>query len=161
MPKTIVFFHKLNPKAQVPSYMSVGAAGCDAMACLEAGLEVPVGGRVAVPTGLSIEIPPGFEVQVRPRSGLAWKKGLTVVNAPGTIDSDYRGEVKVLLINLGAEPVRIEPGDRIAQWVLQRVEQIDWQEAPQLSETVRGAGGFGSTGVEKTPPSVAGKENIL
>ncbi len=151
MEKIIVFFRKLDPKAQVPNYMSAGAAGCDAMACLDAALEVPVGGRVAVSTGLSIEIPVGYEVQVRPRSGLAWKKGLTVVNAPGTIDSDYRGEVKILLVNLGQEPVRIEPGDRIAQLVLQRVQQIDWHEATQLSETVRGAGGFGSTGIENHP----------
>ena len=108
---------------------------------------VKPGERVAVPTGLSVEIPEGYEIQVRPRSGLAFKKGLTVVNAPGTIDSDYRGEVKVLLINLGNEAVEILNQDRIAQLVLQKVEQILWQEAQELTSTERGIGGFGSTGV--------------
>lgn len=143
-----VRYTKLNPAAQVPAYMSSGAAGCDAIACLEQPLEIAPLQRVAVSTGLSMEIPEGYEVQVRPRSGLSYKKGLTVVNAPGTIDSDYRGELKVLLVNLGAETVRIEPGDRIAQLVIQRSLQIDWQEADTLSETARGIGGFGSTGVE-------------
>src|SRR4051812_6627014 len=117
MEKVVVRFRKLSPNAQVPVYMSAGASGCDAIACLETPLEIAVGARAAVSTGLSIEIPQGYEVQVRPRSGMAWKKGLTVVNAPGTIDSDYRGEVKVLVINLGQEPVRIESGERIAQFV--------------------------------------------
>jgi dUTP pyrophosphatase len=138
---------KLNPAAQVPRYMSSGAAGCDVMALLEKALTVAPGKRVAVPTGLAFEIPDGYEVQVRPRSGAAFKQGLTVVNAPGTIDSDYRGEVKVLLINLGEEAVTIAPGDRIAQLVLQRVEQITWRETAALGETTRGAGGFGSTGI--------------
>ncbi len=145
-----VRYTKLHPSAQVPAYMSSGASGCDALACLEQTLEVAPLQRVAVSTGLSMEIPQGFEVQVRPRSGLAWKKGLTVVNAPGTIDSDYRGELKVLLVNLGNEAVRIEPGDRIAQLVLQRALQIDWQQADALSDTARGVGGFGSTGVESS-----------
>ena len=98
----------------------------------------------------SVEIPEGYEVQVRPRSGLAFKKGLTVVNAPGTIDSDYRGEVKILVINLGKEAVEIAPQDRIAQWVIQKVDQMEWVEVDGLAETARGAGGFGSTGVANT-----------
>lgn len=147
MGKIKVQLKKLHPAAQVPAYMSLGAAGCDAFACLEAPLEIAPSTRAAVPTGLSMAIPEGYEIQVRPRSGLAWKKGLTVVNAPGTIDSDYRGELKVLLINLGNESVVLQPGDRVAQLVLQRVDQIDWEEAAELSDTVRGVGGFGSTGV--------------
>jgi dUTP pyrophosphatase len=142
-----VRFRKLNPAAQVPEYMSAGAAGCDVFACLSEPLDLVPGERAAVPSGLSMEIPLGYEVQVRPRSGLAFKKGLTVVNAPGTIDSDYRGEVKILLINLARETVTLSPGDRIAQLVLQKVDQIDWIEASSLSETERGAAGFGSTGV--------------
>src|SRR5688572_23937802 len=105
---------KLHPLAQVPRYMSAGAAGCDVTACLEEPRVLGPSARDAIPTGLAVEIPAGFEIQVRPRSGLAFKQGLTVVNAPGTIDSDYRGEVKVLVINLGREPVTIQPGDRIA-----------------------------------------------
>ncbi len=141
---------KLNKQALIPSYMSMGAAGCDAHACLEASLVIKPGERFAVPTGLSVEIPEGYEIQVRPRSGLAFKKGLTVVNAPGTIDSDYRGEVKVLVINLGNENVEIASQDRIAQLVLQKVDQIQWQEVESLNATERGAGGFGSTGVTAT-----------
>jgi len=94
---------KLDPKAEIPKYMSQGASGCDAVACLKEPLKISSGERVAVPTGLVVEIPRGYEIQVRPRSGMAYKKGITVVNAPGTIDSDYRGEVKILLVNLGAE----------------------------------------------------------
>jgi len=142
-----VRFKKLHPNAQVPQYQTSGAAGCDSIACLEAPIEILPGARAAIPTGLAVAIPFGYEIQVRPRSGLAWKKGLTVVNAPGTIDSDYRGEVKILVINLGAEPVQIAPGDRIAQLVLQKVDQIEWQETESLDDTHRGVGGFGSTGV--------------
>jgi dUTP pyrophosphatase len=127
--------------------MSSGAAGCDVFAFLEGPLEIAPLGRVAVPTGLSVEIPPGYEIQVRPRSGLAWKQGLTVVNAPGTIDSDYRGEVRVLLVNLGTEKAILQPGDRVAQLVLQKVDQIEWVDAEALAESARGLGGFGSTGV--------------
>jgi dUTP pyrophosphatase len=126
--------------------MSAGASGCDITACLDSPLFIAPGKRIAVPTGLKFEIPQGFEVQVRPRSGFAYKRGLTVINAPGTIDSDYRGEVMVLVINLGEEPVTIEPGDRIAQLVLQRVERIEWVESDELSVSERAAGGFGSTG---------------
>ena len=137
---------KMNPKAIIPQYMSEGASGCDVSACLEAAMVVRPNERVMIPTGLAFQIPKGYEVQVRPRSGLSFKKGLTVVNAPGTIDSDYRGEVKILAINLGAEKVEIEPGMRVAQLVLQKVEQIKFQEAEKLSSSEREAGGFGSTG---------------
>ena len=107
-------------------------------------------GRAAVPTGLVFAIPQGFEGQIRPRSGLALKNGVSVLNAPGTIDSDYRGEVKVLLINLGTEEVTISRGDRIAQMVIAPVSQASWNPVESLDETQRGAGGFGSTGVKKT-----------
>jgi len=137
---------KLSPQAEIPVYMTSGSAGCDVKACLKSNLTIAPGARVAVPTGLAFGIPEGFEIQVRPRSGLAIKKGLTVVNAPGTIDCDYRGEVMVLLVNLGQEPVEVQHGDRIAQLVLQKVNQIDWKAVAELSETQRGSGGFGSTG---------------
>lgn len=145
MPK--VKFRRLHSKAIVPQYMTAGSAGCDVTACLDQAQTVRPGERVALSTGLAFEIPPGFEIQVRPRSGLAFKKGLTVINAPGTIDSDYRGEVKILMVNLGQEGVEVLPGDRIAQLILQRVETIEWQEAVDLGVTERAAGGFGSTGV--------------
>ncbi len=138
---------KSKKNAQLPVYMTPGAAGCDVCACLDNPMLVEKGQRVMVPTGLIMEIPLGYEVQVRPRSGLAFKKGLTVVNAPGTIDSDFRGEVMVLLINLGEAPVEIQHGERVAQLVLNRVEQMSWSEVDKTSETARGAGGFGSTGV--------------
>ncbi len=141
---------KVKSQAVIPQYMTIGSAGCDVMACLDAAMIVEPGKRVAVPTGLRFEIPMGYEIQVRPRSGLSFKRGLTVVNAPGTIDSDFRGEVMVLLINLGDAPVMIEPGDRIAQLVLNEVRQIAWEEVTVVSETARGEGGFGSTGVKKT-----------
>ncbi len=138
---------KLNDQAIVPKYMSEGASGCDVMACLASPLEILPGDRAAVPTGLAFEIPEGFEIQVRPRSGLSFKQGLTVINAPGTIDSDYRGEVKVLMVNLGKDPVVVNPSDRIAQLVVQQVERIEWQEATELASSVRAEGGFGSTGL--------------
>ena len=143
---TTVRVTKTRPKAQVPQYMTAGASGCDVTACLEETLDIAPGARVAIPTGLKFEIPEGYEVQVRPRSGFAFKRGLTVVNAPGTIDSDYRGEVMVLAINLGQETVPVAHGDRVAQLVLQRVERIEWVEASSLSESTRAEGGFGSTG---------------
>ena len=138
---------RLRERAQVPSYMSVGAAGCDICACVDDTILISPMERKAIPTGLALAIPPGYEIQVRPRSGLSFKKGLTVVNAPGTIDSDYRGEVMVLVVNLGSEAIEIKHGERIAQLVLQRVDQIQWVEVMELSNTERGAGGFGSTGV--------------
>jgi len=127
-----------------PDYATQGSAGADVRAARDE--TISPGQRAAVPTGLVFEIPPGFEIQVRPRSGLAYRRGLTVVNAPGTIDSDYRGEVKVLLINLGSEDFQIRRGDRIAQLVLSPVIKADFQEVRELASSERGAGGFGSTG---------------
>ncbi len=131
----------------MPSYETEGSAGMDVAACLTESLTILPGKIVLVPTGFALAIPPGFEIQVRPRSGLAIKKGLTVVNAPGTIDSDYRGEVKVGLVNLGREEIVIERGDRIAQLVLAPVVQAEFKVVDKLDETKRGTGGFGHTGV--------------
>ena len=146
---TTVKITKLNSNALIPQYMTSGASGLDVCACLDHPIEIKPLERFAVPTGLCVEIPEGFEIQVRPRSGLSFKQGLTVVNAPGTIDSDYRGEIQVLVVNLGQEQVTIQSGDRIAQFVFQRVEQIEWVEssAESLSKTSRAEGGFGSTGM--------------
>lgn len=130
----------------LPEYKTAGAAGADLRAALEAPLRLEPGQRAAVPTGLRLEIPSGWEAQVRPRSGLALAKGITCLNTPGTIDSDYRGEVKVILINLGAEAVEIAPGERIAQMVLAPVARASFVEADAIGDTERGAGGFGSTG---------------
>ena len=137
----------------LPAYQSAGAAGLDLLAALQPGhtLVLEPGGRDLVPTGLVIGLPKGFEAQVRPRSGLALRQGVTVLNAPGTIDADYRGEVKVLLVNLGSEPFVIERGTRIAQLVLARVERLVWCEGVP-DATLRGEGGFGSTGVAGEPP---------
>ena len=128
----------------LPAYATNGAAGMDVLAVEDVTLAA--GARHAVATGLSVAIPKGYEIQVRPRSGLALKHGISVPNTPGTIDSDYRGELKVILINHGAEVFRIARGDRIAQLVLAPVTQAQWQEVAELDETERGAGGFGSTG---------------
>jgi dUTP pyrophosphatase len=130
----------------LPSYASTGAAGADLRAAVETDLVLAPGGRAAVPTGLILEIPVGWEGQVRPRSGLAIRHGLTVVNAPGTIDSDFRGELKVLLVNLGSEAVTIHRGDRVAQLVMASAPQAVFHETATLEATDRGAGGFGSTG---------------
>jgi dUTP pyrophosphatase len=143
---TKVRFQKLRPGALAPRYMSAGAAGLDLASAADAAITVAAGARVAVPTGLAFEIPPGFEGQVRPRSGLARKVGVTVANAPGTIDSDYRGEVQVLLVNLGDAPHVIQPGDRVAQLVIAPVTIAELEEVTSLTETARGAGGFGHTG---------------
>lgn len=130
----------------LPAYATDGAAGMDAVAAIDAPLLLAPGQRAAVPTGFAMAIPHGFEVQVRPRSGLAFNHGLTVANAPGTIDADYRGEVKVLLVNLGAEPVTITRGMRIAQLVPAAVSRARLTLVESLDETRRGSGGFGSTG---------------
>ena len=130
----------------LPAYQSAGAAGMDVMAALAEPVYLAPGARAAIPTGLSISVPAGYEAQIRPRSGLAFRHGLTVVNAPGTIDSDYRGEIKILLINLGDETIEISHGMRIAQMVIAPVIQASLQEGDSLSDTDRGAGGFGSTG---------------
>src|SRR5687768_775824 len=128
----------------LPAYASAGAAGMDVVAAED--VRIAPGARHAVATGLALAIPTGFEIQVRPRSGLALKHGISVPNTPGTIDSDYRGELKIILINLGAEPFAIARGDRIAQLVLAPVTQAAWEEVAELDDTARGAGGFGSTG---------------
>lgn len=129
-----------------PRYETPHSAGMDLRAHLPEGIDLAPGERALVPTGLRLQIPPGYEGQVRPRSGLALKRGLTVLNAPGTIDADYRGEVGVLLVNLSGEPQRIEPGERIAQLVVAPVTRASWHEVEELDESERGSGGFGSTG---------------
>jgi dUTP pyrophosphatase len=128
----------------LPRYMTSDAAGMDIYADLEAEVSIPPLGRALIPTGFAVALPQGYEAQVRPRSGLALRSGLTILNAPGTIDADYRDEVKVLLVNLGDRPVRIRRGDRIAQFVVAPVTRVQWQEVDQLDLTAR-AGGFGHT----------------
>ncbi len=137
-----------DPALPLPAYETAGAAGMDLRACLPGGgaRTLAPGERALIPTGLALAIPEGWEAQVRPRSGLAFRHGLTVANAPGTIDSDYRGELGVLLVNLGQAPVEIGHGDRIAQIVFAPVARAVWREAEVLPETRRGEGGFGSTG---------------
>jgi dUTP pyrophosphatase len=132
----------------LPSYQSAHAAGMDLLAAVPAdgALTIAPGARMLVPTGIAIALPPGSEGQIRPRSGVAVKQGLTVLNAPGTIDADYRGEVQVLLVNLGAESVKISRGMRIAQLVIAAVARVELREVATLDETPRGSGGFGSTG---------------
>ena len=130
----------------LPAYMSAGAAGADVVAAVADDLVLAPGARALVPTGFSIEVPAGFEVQVRPRSGLALKHGVTVLNTPGTIDSDYRGPVGVILVNLGTEPFVVRRGDRIAQLVVAAVVRAAFDEARELAASLRGDGGFGSTG---------------
>lgn len=130
----------------LPAYETGGAAGMDLRAAIEASVTLLPGERALVPTGLAIALPTGFEAQVRPRSGLALKHGITVLNAPGTIDEDYRGEVAVILVNHGREPFVVDPGARIAQIVFAPVTRAVWAEATSLDETTRGSGGYGSTG---------------
>jgi dUTP pyrophosphatase len=141
-----VKFTRLRPGALAPRYMSAGAAGLDLASAADGPVTLAPGERAAVPTGLAFEIPHGFEGQVRPRSGLARKHGIGLPNAPGTIDSDYRGEVLVLLVNLGSAPYVIQPGDRVAQLVIAPVTIAELEEVAELSETTRGDGGFGHTG---------------
>jgi len=131
----------------LPAYETAGAAGLDLRAHLHEAIELAPGEWRAIPTGLYLALPPGYEAQVRPRSGLALHHGITLLNSPGTIDADYRGEVQVVLINLGKQPFQIEPGMRIAQLVVAPVVQVEWQPVETLPETERGAGGFGHTGV--------------
>jgi dUTP pyrophosphatase len=131
----------------LPSYASAGAAGLDVRAAVSEGVEIAPGAIARIPTGLVVEIPAGFEFQMRPRSGLATRHGVTLANAPATIDSDYRGELQVALINHGPSPFAVARGDRIAQLVLARVPVVEWDEVAELTETARGAGGFGHTGV--------------
>ncbi len=146
----------MNPKVKVlnksgkelPKYESKNAAGLDVRAHLDSPIHILAGNTKLIPTGIFMEIPQGYECQVRPRSGLALKKGITVLNTPGTIDADYRGEVGVILINHSKETVTIADGDRVAQLVFNKIEQIIWEDETILSETQRGEGGFGSTGIK-------------
>jgi dUTP pyrophosphatase len=130
----------------LPEYQTPLSAGLDIRANLSESITLSPLERAMVPTGLFVELPEGYEMQIRPRSGLAAKHGITVLNSPGTIDADYRGEIKVILVNLSNTPFPIEPGERIAQMIVARYEQVEWQAVESLSETERGAGGFGSTG---------------
>jgi dUTP pyrophosphatase len=134
-------------KNNLPAYETVHSAGMDLRADLESPVRLNPMERKLIPTGLHIELPEGFEAQIRPRSGLAFKHGISIVNSPGTIDADYRGEIKVLLINLSSEPFEINTGDRIAQMIVAQHEKVNWQEVEVLNETSRGAGGYGHTGV--------------
>ncbi len=131
---------------ELPAYATLGSSGMDIRAFISETLVLQPSERVLVPTGLFVEIPLGYEIQIRPRSGLAIKQGITCLNTPGTIDADYRGEIKVILINLSKEPQTILPADRIAQMVVQKVEQVQWISVSELNESERGSGGFGSTG---------------
>ena len=132
----------------LPAYATKGAAGMDLLAAVSAPLSIPPGGRALIPTGFSIALPPGYELQIRPRSGLALKNGITLPNSPGTIDEDYRGEVGVIVLNMGDAAFEVTRGMRIAQAVLAPVVRVAWAEVAELDETARGAGGFGSTGTK-------------
>lgn len=150
MDQPVVYFKKL-PIAEdlpIPSYESAHAAGMDIRAALKEPLQLKPGMRSLVPTGLHMALPDGYEAQIRPRSGLAYKHGITLLNTPGTIDSDYRGELKVLMINLGDETFQIDHGDRIAQMIVAPVSRAEIQDVVTLPESERGEGGFGSTGMQ-------------
>jgi dUTP pyrophosphatase len=134
-------------KNSLPAYETIHSAGMDLRADLESPVRLNPLERKLIPTGLHIELPEGFEAQIRPRSGLAYKHGISIVNSPGTIDADYRGEIKVLLINLSTEPFEINTGDRIAQMIVSKHEKVEWHQVEILNETSRGAGGYGHTGV--------------
>lgn len=131
----------------LPAYETLHAAGMDLRADITEPIQLKSLERKLIPTGLYIELPEGYEAQIRPRSGLAYKHGISIVNSPGTIDADYRGEIKVLLVNLSTEVFEINAGDRIAQMVVARHEKVEWEEVAVLTETIRGAGGYGHTGV--------------
>lgn len=133
----------------LPAYATADSAGLDLMAAVDAPLRIDPMGRAQVPTGIAIALPAGFEAQVRPRSGLAARQGVTVLNAPGTVDADYRGEIQVILVNFGEEPFSVTRGLRIAQLVVAPVSHVAWQEDGALSDTARGSGGFGSTGLDQ------------
>ncbi|MFI5160069.1 MAG: dUTP diphosphatase [Sphingobacteriales bacterium] len=134
-------------KNNLPAYETIHSAGMDLRADLDSTVTLNPLERKLIPTGLHIELPEGFEAQIRPRSGLAFKHGISIVNSPGTIDADYRGEIKVLLVNLSNEPFEINTGDRIAQMIVARHEKVSWEEVDILNETSRGAGGYGHTGI--------------
>ena len=139
---------KVSSSVLIPKYETSGSSGMDVAAYIEKNITISPGEKALVPTGFSVSIPLGYEIQIRPRSGLAAKKNITVLNTPGTIDADYRGEIKVILINLGKEKFIIENGDRIAQMIVCPVVQADLKEVKELSDTARGSGGFGSTGTK-------------
>jgi len=141
-----ILIKKLHSDVNIPKYETEGSSGLDLEAYIEKDLRLLSGERKLVPTGFSVAMPNNFEIQIRPRSGLAYKNGISVVNTPGTIDSDYRGEIKVLLINLGTETVTIKKFQRIAQMVICPIIKANLKEVQELPETIRGAGGFGSTG---------------
>ena len=136
----------IDRSGRLPEYATPGAAGMDVRAMLDSPVTIHPGGRALIPTGLRVELPAGYEMQLRPRSGLALRSGITLLNSPGTIDSDYRGEIGVILANLSAEPFIVADGDRIAQMVVARYETVEWIPAETLSDTDRGNGGFGHTG---------------
>ena len=142
----VIRFKKKDALVMLPRYESAGAAGMDLRAFIDSDITIPTLGRERIPTGLFMELPKGYEAQIRPRSGLAIREGITVLNTPGTIDSDYRGEVEVILINLGDEPFTVKDGDRIAQMIIAPVSRALLSETDALSQTDRGTGGFGSTG---------------
>ena len=141
-----VFIKKLNPSVQLPSYKTSGASGMDLMAFIEEPIELKPGKSCLVPTGLSVAFSEQYEIQIRPRSGLAVKNSITVLNTPGTIDSDYRGELKIILFNHGSENFKINNSDRVAQMVLTPIVKMELEETNELPESIRGEGGFGSTG---------------
>lgn len=147
--KIKVYFQRLEGShdIELPSYETAGSAGMDLRAANPEPIQLKPGKRMLIPTGFKMALPEGYEAQIRPRSGLAYKNGITMLNSPGTIDSDYRGEVKVLAINHGDEPFIINHGDRIAQMVIAPINQISIEEISELPSTVRGGGGFGSTGI--------------
>jgi dUTP diphosphatase len=143
----VIKLRRVRPSSlPLPRYQSADAAGMDLIADIEASLEIAPMGRAAVPTGIAMEIPPGFEGQVRPRSGRALEDGLTLINSPGTVDADYRGEIKVLLVNLGNAPIAVRRGDRVAQLVIAPVARAELIEVAELGPSSRGSGGFGHTG---------------
>ncbi|MCS7013600.1 MAG: dUTP diphosphatase [Chloroherpetonaceae bacterium] len=142
-----VKFLRLNPRAILPHYATAQAAGLDVCACLETSITVEPQATALIPTGFAIELPEGYEAQLRPRSGLALRYAISLANSPATIDADYRGEVKVILINHGKVPFQVQHGDRIAQMVIAKVERANCVEVSALSETARGTGGFGHTGL--------------
>ena len=141
-----VLVKKLNPKAELPKYKTVGSSGMDLMALIKNPITIKSQNSALIPTGLSIAIPEDTEVQIRPRSGLASKSNISVLNTPGTIDSDYRGEIKIILFNHGNEEFTVKNNDRIAQMILTPVLKAEFEEVEELPKTVRGSGGFGSTG---------------
>ena len=143
---TKIQIKKISNEVLTPKYETLGSSGMDVAAYIKQDIIINPGDKVVIPTGFSLSIPRGYEVQIRPRSGLAAKKGLTVLNTPGTIDSDYRGEIKVILINLGKDEFIVKNGERIAQMVFCPIKQVIMEEVKELPETERGIGGFGSTG---------------